>query len=52
MRVENIVSEPVKTTYKYGVYCAVGICVFSLVAFVAWSASCVGGAAYQIITSL
>lgn len=52
MRVENIVSEPVKTTYKYGVYCAFGFCALALVAFVAWSASCVGGAAFQIINNL
>lgn len=52
MRVENIVSEPVKATYKYGVYCVFGFCALSLIAFVAWSATCVGGAAIEIVSKL
>jgi hypothetical protein len=52
MRVENIVTGPVKTTYKYGVYGAFGFCGLSLVAFIAWSAASIGGAALDIITKM
>ncbi len=44
MRVENIVSEPIKTTYKVGVYGAMGFVGVFLVTFIAWSFSCLGGA--------
>lgn len=52
MRVENIVTGPVKTTYKYGVYGAFGFCGLSLVAFVAWSAASFGGAAIEIFSKM
>ena len=52
MRTENIVSGPVKTTYKYGVYGAFGFCGFFLVAFVVWSAASIGGAALDIVTKM
>ena len=51
MRVENIISSPVKTTYKYGVYGTFGFCAIALGAFVIWSISCIGGAAVQLISS-
>jgi len=52
MRVENIVSEPVKATYKYGVYGAFGFCGLFLVAFVVWSAASIGGAAVELLSHL
>ena len=52
MRVENIVSGPVKTTYKYGVYGALGFCGVFLAAFILWSAASIGSAAIGLFTQV
>lgn len=52
MRTENIVTGPVKTTYKIGVYGAFGFCGIFLAAFVVWSAASFGGAAYELLTKM
>ena len=49
MKIENLVSEPIKMTYKVGVYAAVGFVGVSLVAFIAWSFSCLGGAIVRLV---
>lgn len=52
MRAENIVSGPVKATYKYGVYGALGVCGLFLAAFIVWSFASFGGAALSILTKM
>ncbi|MCP3176284.1 hypothetical protein MJO47_04130 [Desulfuromonas sp. KJ2020] len=49
MRTENIITDPIKTTYKYGVYSAMGFVGLSLAAFIAWSFTCAGGALVEVI---
>lgn len=47
MRVENIITEPVKQAYKYGVYSSLAVVGVSLSAFILWSFTCMGGAVYD-----
>ena len=49
MKVENLVTEPMKQTYKVGVYGGLAVCALSLASFIAWSFTCIGGAVYQIM---
>ena len=50
MKVENLISEPVKATYKVGVYAAAGFVGVSLISFIAWSFSCLGGACLHLLS--
>jgi hypothetical protein len=49
MRSENIVSEPLKSSYKLGVYSTMVMCGIFLVAFVLWSIASFGGAILKLI---
>lgn len=49
MKAENIISEPIKTTYKVGIYSAMGFVGLSLAAFIAWSFTCAGGALVELV---
>ncbi|BCA78334.1 hypothetical protein [Desulfuromonas sp. AOP6] len=44
MKAENIITEPIKMTYKVGVYSAMTFVGVFLAAFVSWSFCCAGGA--------
>ncbi len=50
MKAENLISSPIKATYKAGVYGAMGFVGLSLAAFIVWSFTCMGGAAVDIFT--
>lgn len=52
MRAENLISEPIKKTYKVGVYGAMGVIGLSLAIFILWSFSCLGGAALDLAARL
>lgn len=49
MRTENLISAPVQTTYKYGVYGVIAFVGLSLAAFIAWSLCCAGGSLVDTI---
>lgn len=52
MRAENLVSEPMKLSYKIGVYGAMGFVGLSLIAFIIWSFTCLGTAALGLVDKL
>lgn len=52
MKVENLVSEPVKMTYKVGVYGAMGFVGVFLAAFITWSFFCAGSAVIEGLSRL
>lgn len=52
MRAENLVSEPIKMSYKVGVYGAMGFVGLSLAAFILWSFTCLGTAAMGLVDKL
>lgn len=49
MRAENIVTEPVKASYKVGVYSTLTMCGFFIAAFVLWSIASFGGALLKLL---
>jgi len=49
MKAENIISAPIKTTYKASVYGALGFVSLSLTAFIVWSFTCMGGAVVSLM---
>ena len=52
MKVENIITEPIKKTYKYGIYGSLGFVGTFLVAFVLWSLTCLGSACVEWVGTL
>lgn len=52
MRAENLISEPIKTTYKVGVYGVMGFVGIFLAAFISWSFSCAGSAIVSVLGKL
>ncbi|MCP3176285.1 hypothetical protein MJO47_04135 [Desulfuromonas sp. KJ2020] len=52
MKTENIITEPIKTTYKVGVYSAVAFVGIFLAAFISWSFCCAGGAIIEGLSKL
>lgn len=50
MKVENIVSTPIKTTYKAGVYTSMVFVGVALTAFILWSICCMGGAIIDLFS--
>lgn len=51
MRVENIESSALKTSYKVGVYSTFALCGIFLAAFVLWSIASLGSAILNLIGS-
>lgn len=49
MKAENIVSNPIKKTYKAGVYGSMAFVCIALTAFILWSISCMGGAIIDLL---
>lgn len=52
MKAENLVSEPIKRSYKVGVYCAMGFVGLSLTTFILWSFGCLGSVAVDLAGKL
>lgn len=52
MRAENLVSEPMKISYKVGVYGAMGFVGFSLAVFILWSFTCLGSVCIDLMGKL
>ncbi|WP_298036489.1 hypothetical protein [uncultured Desulfuromonas sp.] len=52
MKAENIISNPVKKTYKYSVYGTFAFVGISLSAFILWSFTCLGSAAFDVASKL
>lgn len=50
MKAENIISSPIKTTYKAGVYGSMAFVSIALTAFILWSLSCMGGAIVDMLS--
>ena len=50
MKAENIVSNPIKATYKAGVYGSMAFVSIALTAFILWSLSCMGGAIIDLLS--
>lgn len=49
MKAENIVSNPIKTTYKASVYGSMALVSIVLTAFILWSLSAMGGALINLL---
>ena len=50
MKAENLISKPLKKSYKFGVYGAMGFVSLSLTAFIVWSFTCMGGAVFALMS--
>jgi len=50
MKAENIISNPIKTTYKAGVYGSLAFVSIALTAFILWTLTCMGGAIIDLLT--
>ena len=50
MKAENLITAPIKATYKAGVYGALGFVSLSLTAFIVWSFTCMGGAFMSLMS--
>ncbi|MDT8421686.1 MAG: hypothetical protein RQ754_14765 [Desulfuromonadales bacterium] len=50
MKAENIISNPIKNTYKAGVYGSLAFVSIALTAFILWSLSCMGGAIMNLLS--
>jgi len=50
MKAENIISDPIKKTYKAGVYSSMVIISIALTAFVLWSLSCISGVLVEMLS--
>ncbi len=50
MKAENLTSQPMKATYKAGVYGTLGLIAMFLAFFIAWSLACLGGAFLDLVS--
>jgi hypothetical protein len=50
MKAENLISKPLKMSYKFGVYGSMGFVSLALTAFIVWSFTCMGGAVFTLMS--